>query len=64
MYHCLGDGFDLGFGVVSDDVALDSVGGEHLGLGGEEEKFVGLIDGTLMQFQIGPGVRPDRRRKS
>ena len=37
----------FGVGLVGDDVALDPVGGEHLGLGGGGEKIVGLIDGYL-----------------
>ncbi|KAB2628942.1 oligomeric Golgi complex subunit 5-like [Pyrus ussuriensis x Pyrus communis] len=49
------DSFDLGVGVVSDNVSLDLVGSERLRLGGKGEELVGEVDGDL---DVGPGSSP------
>ncbi|TQE10919.1 hypothetical protein C1H46_003492 [Malus baccata] len=46
------DSFNLGVGVVSEDISLDTVSSERLRLGGEGDELVGDVDGDLDTFYI------------
>lgn len=53
------NGFDLSVGVVSDDVSLDPVGGEGLGLGDGGKELVRDVDGDL---DVGSGESSEHGR--